>query len=512
MMACVVPLASAAEEQNYLIKNCEIIIPSDFISSLTVSDVEGRGTINILAGTSYNGVLYSFTYRGTKCHDEWAPVSTFNTNGDIEEIVVKDADNDGKYDIIINGAKSKKQKLPDKYVFVLSMTNNNLLSRFGYDKDCGASNSVDTADLYGYTEESILFGTESKKVCAIVNWSKSKKQLLWSSDVLDNPVQYIEAADYDGDGETEIMAFTKARYEASIYLLDKDGKVLWKHAIPGGVRTDESINVWVEDLNNDGKLEILVGTQDHGLDVIGHNGDLLWNFPTTDGSKNTIVSKVQAYGYFMDGDYPVVVVGAKPYIYVLDHNGDLIWRAYVNTTVFDFDYGDLDGDGGNELVVGATSYIYVYGADGQLKGLWSYVAEIQGMTGLYSKRDMDTVKVAVYDFDNDGKYEILAAFKWFDDQLDLNVPQGSMRMFELNPDYRPPSEVTSTAATTLPGTSVTTVTHATTAVTQETTASTLPDLGGGGGGLCSCLPLLPAVLALAAAVALGLPLAVHKAR
>lgn len=512
-----VSFVSGEQQENYLIKKCEGIIPYDFISSLEVSDVEGKGTLNILAGTSYNGVLHNFVYdQSTNCFDEWAAKSQFNTEGDIEEIVVKDADKDGKKEIIVNGAKSKKQTSPDKYVFVLSMKGDSLLSKWDYDKGengCAFSNSVDAADLYGLGEESILMGTESKKVCALVNWSKNQRKLLWVSPVLDNPVEYIQAGDFNQDGKIEIMALTKLRYVASVYLLNNNGQIIWRHEIPGGVRTDESKNVWVDDLNGDGRLEIMVGTQDHGLDVLDSAGNLSWNFKTASTSKTDIVSKVRTYKYFTGDEKPKIVVAAKPYIYLLDGKGTLIWKTNVNTTVFDFDYGDIDGDGKNELVAGATSYIYIYGDSGQLKGIWSYVAEIQGMTGVYKKRDMDTVKVSVYDFDKDGKYEIVAAFKWFDDQLDLNVPQGSIRVFELNPDYKSPgTQPTQTALTTTLGTTATsTATISTTPQTtikQGTTVTTLPPTKGKGG--LSCLPLLPAVIALVVVFALGLPLAVQR--
>jgi len=508
--------ASAAQEENYLIKKCESIIGGDFINSLSVSDVEEKGSLNILVGTSYNGVLYNFVYdASTKCYNEWEPKSSVNVGGSIDEIVVRDADYDTKKEIIVNGAKTKglSPKNPNDFVSVFTMNADSLLSKWDYDKGesgCALSNSVDTVDLYGMGEEAILMGTESKKVCALGDWSKNKRNLLWVSQVLDNPVKYIKAGDFNQDGSAEIVVLTKLWSAASVYLLDHNGQILWKREIPGGVRTDESKNIWVDDLEGDENLEIIVGTQDHGIDVLDCNGNLKWNFKTASGSKSDIVSKVRTYRYFTGDETSKIVVAAKPYIYLLDNAGKLVWKAPVNTTVFDFDYGDIDNDGRNELVAGATSYIYVYGDAGQLEGIWSYASEIQGLTGVYKKRDMDTVKVAVDDFDNDGVFEIVAAFRWFDDQLASNVPQGSIRVFEMNPDYKP-----FTAPTTLESTQVTEqTTRATVPTTRKTTTTlkktttTLPKEEKK--GLCCCLPLLPAALALIAVLAFGVPLAVKK--
>ncbi|MBM3309144.1 MAG: hypothetical protein FJY77_02730 [Candidatus Altiarchaeales archaeon] len=508
---------SAVQEENYLIKKCESIIGNDFINSLEVSDVEEKGSLNILVGTSYNGVLYNFVYdSSTKCYNEWEPKSSVNVGGNIEEIVVRDADYDAQKEIIVNGAKTKglSPKNPDKYVSVFAMNADSLLSKWSYDKGdsgCAMSNSVDTADLYGMGEEAILMGTESKKVCAFGDWSKNKRRILWVSQVLDNPVKYIEAGDFNNDGSAEIVVLTKLWSSASVYLLDHNGQVLWRREITGGVRTDESKNIWVDDLDGDGTLEILVGTQDHGVDVLDCNGNLKWNFETT-STKTDIVSKVRTYRYFTSDEARKIVVAAKPYIYLLDSAGNLLWKAPVNTTVFDFDYGDIDNDGRNELVAGATSYIYVYSDDGQLEGSWSYASEIQGLTGVYKKRDMDTVKVAVYDFDGDGVFEIVAAFRWFDDQLAMIVPQGSLRVFELNPDYKPAVVVQTTEPITQATGQTTRATtptpRETTTTLKKTTTTTLPEEKKK--GLCCCLPLLPAAIALIAVLALDFPLAVKK--
>ena len=512
---------TAAQEQNYLIKKCESILPGDLFSSLEVSDVENKGTLNILAGTSYNGILYNFVYDpSTDCYNEWAAKSQYNTEGDVEDIVVRDADGDGKNEIILNGAKSKKQKQPDQYAFVLSMIGDQLMKRWGYKEDigCGSSNTVDTADLYGLGEQAIIMGTEAKKVCALVNWSKNQRKILWISPVLDNAVQYVQAADFNGDGSIEIVVLTQnSRNVASVYLLSNTGQILWQKSIDGGVRVVESKNIWVDDLEGDGKFEILVGTQDHGIDVLDSLGSIKWNFKTASGAKADIVSKVRTYRYFTGDNRPKVVASAKPYIYVLDSRGNLLWKTTVNTTVFDFDYGDLDKDGKNDLVVGATSYIYIYSDTGRLKGLWSYVAEIQGLTGVFKKRDMDTVKVGVYDFDKDGTNEIVAAFNWFEDQLDMNSMQGSIRIFELNPDYRPVgtggTEATQASTTVVETTrtdhQTAATTKATSQATQQTTATTLAG-DGKKGGICPCIPALPGLLALGVALAFGVPLALRK--
>jgi hypothetical protein len=523
-----VSTAVAEQESNYLVRKCESIIPGDFISALEVSDVEGSGTLNILAGTSYNGVLYNFVYdSSTNCYYEWAAKSQYSAKGSIDEIVVRDANKDGKKEIIFNGAKSKKttgQLNPDQYATVLSMVNGQLLFKWGYnqgDSGCQFSNSVDTAPLYGADEDTLLIGTESGRVCTFVNWSKNRRVLGWVTAQLDkNPVEYMQAADFNKDGKSEIIVLTNKLYLSSVYLLSSAGTILWTYKVPGkGVRIGESKNLAVADLDGDGLLETIIGTQDHGVDVLDSSGKLKWNYKTDASGKVDIVSNVKTYKYLTSDENLKIVVAAKPYIYLLDSTGSLLWKAKVDTTVFDFDYGDIDKDGKNELVAGATSYIFVYGDSGQLKGQWSYAAEIQGLTGAYKMRDMDTVKLRVYDFDKDGNYEIVAAFKWFDDQLDLNVQQGSIRVFEINPDYNPgtATAASNTAATTQPSaekTSATTVkTSPTTPQTTRpggTTATTKPKDDSSKKGICPCIPLLPAAIALAAALALGLPLALRK--
>ena len=106
----------------------------------------------------------------------------------------------------------------------------------------------------------------------------------------------------------------------------------------------------VADINNDGRLEVVVGSHDHNLYAVnGQTGAELWRFNTDDW-----VFGSPAIGD-IDGDGVLeVVVGSHDNnVYALDgRNGQIKWVAETRTRVMSSPLiGDFDGDGQLEVVI-----------------------------------------------------------------------------------------------------------------------------------------------------------------
>jgi hypothetical protein len=209
----------------------------------------------------------------------------------------------------------------------------------------------------------------------------------------------------------------------------------------------------------------------------------------------------------------VVVVGAKRFFFGLSDRGGLLWKSGVKTTVYSIHAADINKDGEGDVVVGSTRYVNVYdGSTGSLAGAWTYKEEIQGLTTVFEVKDANARSIQAADLDGDGDVELVVGFGWEEDQLDKTFHFGDIRVLEVNKSYN----LFATKPTVKPEPQVQDVVETTTTTTIRT-ATTLGEYGpytptetkpvdsgvdDEGGGLC-CLPLLPAVLALAFSLMAG---------
>jgi len=191
--------------------------------------------------------------------------------------------------------------------------------------------------------------------------------------------------------------------------------VLWSHTTEWIVDSSPSI----VDINNDGKLEVVIGSWDGKLYVLhGEDGSLLWAY-TTAGD----VSSSPALGDIdNDGKLEVVVGSAwgDNNIYALNgEDGSLLWKYLTGGPVFSSpSLGDIDNDGKLEVVVGSFDG-KIYALDGENGSLlWSYVTE----------NSVHASSPSLGDIDNDGKLEVVVG-SWDHKLYALNGEDGSVLWF-----------------------------------------------------------------------------------
>ena len=163
--------------------------------------------------------------------------------------------------------------------------------------------------------------------------------------------------------------------DGTIVLLDADGKVLWTH------RGEARINdVAVDDVDGDGRDEILAASDDYNLYCLDGAGKERWRFNTTGITITHRTRGVYGPGLHIDSEGEVAVVspvdlrgdgrrellvGTKTFmhggrrvfgtLYCLGPDGRARWHLYQSGgTVSSLDTADVDGDGRQEILIGTS--------------------------------------------------------------------------------------------------------------------------------------------------------------
>lgn len=220
----------------------------------------------------------------------------------------------------------------------------------------------------------------------------------------------------DGDRETIVANDTY------VYIYESDGS-LYKKFAPYTESYTRGINISVGDIENDGTIEIVTGTENGGgPHVRVFNGEGVLINPGFFAYADSFRGGVNIAIGDLNGDgINEIICGAGynggPHIRVFRKDGTLInpgffaydasFRGGVNVAV-----GDVDGDGIDDIVtgpgLGGSPLARVYDRDGNLKSEF-YVDD---------RVNRDGLEVVTADIDNDGTDEILGLT---DDVFTLSV-------------------------------------------------------------------------------------------
>lgn len=215
--------------------------------------------------------------------------------------------------------------------------------------------SVRAGDIDGDGRTDFVVGGLDNHVYAFRPSADGSGKLLWKREVPGLPYQ-LAIGDVDGDGGMEIACVALGP-EGHVVLLDAKGKVLWDRAtedlllstaigggevLAGGARlyqldkngkvlgdsdATQSVigSLCVDDINGDGRTEIILSNQDQGMFVLGRKGGLIWEEIGHRGGM-----KIASYCGVMDRGpgkktKDVFIVKTKGKIRTFDGNGELQW-------------------------------------------------------------------------------------------------------------------------------------------------------------------------------------------
>jgi outer membrane protein assembly factor BamB len=227
------------------------------------------------------------------------------------------------------------------------------------------------------------FNKELKNSATISEfWSFRTHNKVWSSPAV---------GDINNDGKLEIVI---GSLDNNIYAINgEDGDELWRYYTGDDIYSSPALG----DIDGDGKLEVVIGSYDKNIYALnGEDGGKLWNY-TTGG----LLFASPSLGDIDDDGKLEVIIGSKDHIiYALNgEDGSELW----NFPTGDFIYcspalGDLDGDGKLEVVIGSyDNNIYALNGEDGSK-LWNYTTYEE----IYASP-------ALGDVNGDGKLEVIIA-------------------------------------------------------------------------------------------------------
>jgi hypothetical protein len=250
----------------------------------------------------------------------------------------------------------------------------------------------------------------------------------------------------DGDGDLEVFVGSwydgNAGSTGGVYAFDHQGAPLPGWPLLVATHTSVIASPALADLDEDGDLEIIVGTYETNgrIHVWHHDGTALagWPYTIPRGSASTSsVTSSPAVGD-LDGDGALEIVcgstGRCGSVYAWSAGGAVLsgWPFLTNVVVDGSSpvIGDLDGDGSPEIVVGSGSGFTPFGcATGISK---AYVLRADGSVFPGFPVDLGTAappNPALADIDADGDVEILLTYASLAYAWDAPGPWNETRIY-----------------------------------------------------------------------------------
>lgn len=215
--------------------------------------------------------------------------------------------------------------------------------------------------------------------------------------------------DIDGDGTEEIVAGDVLGY---VHFLESDGKLQWKKPVANSAISSLDTG----DIRKDGKSEILVGTHENGLLALTNSGSVLWHVSKKlretrrrPAARFSWIRSIIVDDINLDGKLEIIT-SSRPngMISVFDEGGKRIWKKRFKGVINNFSpslisVGDLTGDGKKEIVALLHGVIL----NGQKGTSPIYILDHEGKMVFDYKPAGNYYSLFLDDVDKDKKSEIL---------------------------------------------------------------------------------------------------------
>ncbi|MFH1399918.1 MAG: PQQ-binding-like beta-propeller repeat protein, partial [Nanoarchaeota archaeon] len=186
-------------------------------------------------------------------------------------------------------------------------------------------------------------------------------------------------ADIDGDGRMEVMVGTDL---GVLYVLSSEGKLRWKYKGPGPLRGA----VLAADIERDGKVELIFGSDRHVV-CISAEGKELWSYD--------VQTDVLARPVWVASSSLIVLGTGDGGVHAFSAQGKKVWTFKATDKVSAEPIVAKDVDGKEYIIVGSMdNALYCLDLNGNL--IWQHDA-----TGSICSRTF------VADIDKDGRPEIV---------------------------------------------------------------------------------------------------------
>jgi outer membrane protein assembly factor BamB len=245
--------------------------------------------------------------------------------------------------------------------------------KWDFDAQSAINSAPLIADVDGDGKKEIVFGTKKGKLFVLgsdsaIKWFYDSNETVDEVELMFLDVESMSSidappnvADLNDDGRNEVVFGTDL---GIIYVLDDKGKLLWKFKAGGAIRGQ----VLLYDLYDDDDIKIIFGADDHKLYVLNSIGKVVWKFDAG--------SPIESTPGILHKDKPFVVFGANDgNVFCVNNKGDLVWKFKTKDKVFAEPCIDkIFKDDRLFVIIGSTDHkLYVLDDAGELR--WEYKTE-----------------------------------------------------------------------------------------------------------------------------------------
>ncbi len=324
--------------------------------AIDVDDIDNDGQQEIVFASFESDSGYSdgtlFIYDATTKALEWqSPTDMFGGHAwtGIHDLKIGDVDDDGTKEIVVG-----TDRLYDGAVYVIDGQSKEIEQSYFYD-DGAPIYSIDIADVDNDGQTEIIAGGGREHTGApgvyvyaingssgVVEWKSISLGDYWSD------IHVVQVGNIDNDDAPEIVAL-----KDNIFVFDGISHQQWQSSIGGYSSLD------LHDIDNDGKEEIIVGTDQGNIAFI--NGETFEEEFNLNVSSSPIVS-LQAQDINQDGTVELTYTSSAALgVYSLEESS-LLWQSEPLGASAGNDnslmVSDIDSDGSTEILVG-TDYAVI---------------------------------------------------------------------------------------------------------------------------------------------------------
>ncbi len=295
---------------------------------------------------------------------------------------------------------------------------------------CPQAGFVDTSPGVGDLDEDgvkdLVFCTVAGRVLAL----NSLGLRMWYYDAKETITTPPVVSDIDNDGTLNILIYTNNG--KIICLNGADGNFIWQYQMPSKISWGGT-SLLASDLQNDGEKEIIASDNSGDLICLNAKGMVKWHKKIKDK-----FNSAPAAGYLSVKDKKNILIGSdRSPLICFNSSGKELWRVSGEQSSSSSPLiCDLNGDGINEILVGAGKYFVVFDSHG--KKLWQYKMRGDIHDGIsFGDLDGDNKKEIVVE-DLAGDLVVLNAagsFLW-KDNLTQRVRR-SAAIGDVDGDYKP---------------------------------------------------------------------------
>ncbi|NIO00834.1 MAG: T9SS type A sorting domain-containing protein [Candidatus Latescibacteria bacterium] len=334
-----------------------------FIAPITLGNLDDVLGMDIIAASYWTKEIYCFDYHGDTLAG-WPRTTESNVRA---APIVCDLDGDSDPEIVVMDQKGVIYAWHNDGTEYRDGDNNPVTQGVfyrtywpgGFDYQTPAACDIDDDGM-----EEIIVGTLGDSVYVLNENGTSVSG--WPVGTNGDVAGSIAVGDIDGDDYLELVVPTKSG-EVNAY--NHDGSILWTRWIPYNI-VFFAPSPALADLDNDGKLETIMASDNKKLYVITHTGANFTGWPiqysaTTNTESSPVVADIDS-----DGSLDILLGDETKYISAWDINGDLLdgfpiaTGDFVRATPI---VADVDGDGDLELVeAGWDRKLYVWDLHGYL--------------------------------------------------------------------------------------------------------------------------------------------------